>query len=111
MLREVKMCGVFLQNLTLFMMKSLLLLSLLVPPSHGLATHSRRSALKWFGAVTAGLGAPQKAFALADESKIPDTLDIDNFLRSGQVSNPMGVSGQAGKSRPETGVILRCVPY
>jgi hypothetical protein len=67
--------------------------------------------LKWFGAVTAGLGAPQKAFALADESKIPDTLDIDNFLRYGQVSNPMGVSGQAGKSRPETGVILRCVPY
>jgi hypothetical protein len=58
-----------------------------------------------------GLGAPQTAFALADESKIPDALDVESFLRLGQVSNPMGVSGQAGKSRPETGVILRCVQY
>jgi hypothetical protein len=37
----------------------------------------------------------------------PSSFDVNNFLKSGQVSMPMGVSGQAGKSRPETGVILR----
>ena len=36
-----------------------------------------------------------------------ETTDIDDFLRTGGVSMPMGVSGQAGKSKPETGVVLR----
>jgi hypothetical protein len=36
-------------------------------------------------------------------------MNVDEFLRKGMVSMPMGVSGQAGKSRPQTGVILRCV--
>ena len=34
-------------------------------------------------------------------------LNVNDFLRSGQVAMPMGVAGQAGKSRPETGVMLR----
>jgi len=34
-------------------------------------------------------------------------FNVDNFLKSGQVAMPMGVSGQAGKSRPETGIIFR----
>jgi len=34
-------------------------------------------------------------------------LNVENFLKTGMVSQPMGVSGQAGKSRPETGVVLR----
>lgn len=86
-------------------MKSLLFLSLLVPSCHGLAIYSRRSALKWFGTATgAGLCAPQIVWG---EPVIPDALDVDSYLRSGMVSNPMGVSGQAGKSKPETGVILR----
>lgn len=34
-------------------------------------------------------------------------VDTDNFLKSGQVSMPMGVSGQAGKAKPVTGVVLR----
>jgi len=33
--------------------------------------------------------------------------NVDDFIRSGRVAMPMGVSGQAGKSRPETGVVLR----
>lgn len=41
--------------------------------------------------------------ALADES----SMNVDDFLKTGMVSQPMGVSGQAGKSKPETGVILR----
>ena len=44
------------------------------------------------------------AFA-ADEGA--QGLNIDDFMKTGMVSQPMGVSGQAGKSRPETGVILR----
>uniref|UniRef100_A0A7S2E3I8 Uncharacterized protein n=1 Tax=Helicotheca tamesis TaxID=374047 RepID=A0A7S2E3I8_9STRA len=34
-------------------------------------------------------------------------VDVDDFLQTGMVSMPMGVSGQAGKARPETGVFLR----
>ena len=33
--------------------------------------------------------------------------DVNDFLKSGQVAMPMGVSGQAGKSRPETGIVFR----
>jgi len=36
-----------------------------------------------------------------------ERLDVDSFLRTGQVANPMGVSSQAGKSKPQTGVFLR----
>jgi len=89
-------------------MKSLLLVSslCLAPAAHGLAEPaftSRRSALKWFGAAAASGLATQPAFA----ESTPKSLDVDNFIRTGVVANPMGVSGQAGKSRPETGVILR----
>jgi hypothetical protein len=31
----------------------------------------------------------------------------EEFLKTGRVAVPMGVSGQAGKSRPETGIVLR----
>ena len=34
-------------------------------------------------------------------------FSVDDFLKSGQVAMPMGVSGQAGKSRPETGIVFR----
>ena len=39
-----------------------------------------------------------------EEREVPDSFDVDSYLRTGYVANPMGVSGQAGKSRPETGV-------
>lgn len=38
---------------------------------------------------------------------LQDSLDIDNFLRTGMEAMPMGVSGQAGKSKPVTNVYLR----
>lgn len=44
--------------------------------------------------------------ALADRDS-DGQLDVDSFLKTGGVSQPMGVSGQAGKSRPELGVIFR----
>ena len=41
-------------------------------------------------------------------SAIQDSMDVENFLRTGvDAGGPMGVSSQAGKSRPETGVYLR----
>jgi len=36
-----------------------------------------------------------------------NTMDTESFLSSGGVAMPMGVSGQAGKQKPETGVLLR----
>lgn len=35
------------------------------------------------------------------------SFQVDDFLKTGQVSMPMGVSGQAGKSKPETGIVFR----
>jgi hypothetical protein len=53
------------------------------------------------GAAASSVSArPARAAAAAD-------VDTENFLRSGMVSMPMGVSGQAGKAKPVTGVILR----
>lgn len=61
----------------------------------------RRRALGWIaGSCVAGtcVGAPE--IACAD-------VNTDDFVRTGMVSQPMGVSGQAGKSKPTTGVVLR----
>jgi hypothetical protein len=67
------------------------------------APTSRRGALGWIGSGATALiaGSPLTAWADADE------MDIDSFLRTGGVSMPMGVSGQAGKSKPVTGIVLR----
>lgn len=45
--------------------------------------------------------------AIGAESNRPESLDIDSFLRTGQEAFPMGVSSQAGKSKPVTGIYLR----
>jgi len=95
--------------------------------SEAVGTSTRRKALGWV-ATTAGISAaavvaavpvwglvPDPAVAAGvndddddyEEGGIPRTLDIDDYLRKGGVAQPMGVSGQAGKSRPETGVVLR----
>ena len=62
------------------------------------------------GAVTAatagvvGTLPPQAAHAAA----IQDSLDVENFIRTGvDTGGIMGVSSQAGKSKPLTGVIFR----
>ncbi len=36
--------------------------------------------------------------------ELPDQFNVDAYLKSGMVMNPMGVSGQAGKSKPVTGM-------
>lgn len=71
-------------------------------PSSLSTSNSRRDALGWLaGACAAGgaslVGIPQIASA---------DVDTDDFIRTGMVSMPMGVSGQAGKSKPDTGVRL-----
>lgn len=69
---------------------------------------SRRTALKWLAGcgASAAVLRPLDAFA-GGADELSDSFDVDSFLKSGSVMNPMGVSGQAGKSRPETGVFLR----
>jgi len=50
------------------------------------------------------------ALALGGIALPPSTanaVDTDEFLKTGMVSMPMGVSGQAGKAKPRTGVVLR----
>jgi hypothetical protein len=72
---------------------------------NGLATidASRRDVFKLVGAAAAGIIAVSPAIAM-DTS---DAVDVENFIRTGMVQMPMGVSGQAGKAKPETGVVLR----
>jgi len=78
--------------------------SIFALPTNGLSPqclNSRRQALGWIaGGVSAAFVAQP---AGADEGGV----NVGNFLQTGMVSQPMGVSGQAGKSRPETGVVLR----
>lgn len=49
------------------------------------------------------------AFILSQVEANPAFADVyeEEFLKTGRVAVPMGVSGQAGKSRPETGIVLR----
>jgi hypothetical protein len=72
-------------------------------------TSSRRDALGWMGGaacaaiVTSTTQQPAWAAVGAQES-----VNVDNFLRTGMdAGGNMGVSSQAGKSRPRTGVVLR----
>ena len=71
---------------------------------------SRRSILDTAaGAAAASLSlttaVPSRANAAA---AVQDSLQIDDFLRTGIDSGgTMGVSSQAGKSRPQTGVVFR----
>jgi hypothetical protein len=72
-------------------------------------SHHRREFLRSILASSASLlvfGCPRNAFSSGADT-VADSLDVQDFLRRGVAVNPMGVSGQAGKSRPVTGVILR----
>lgn len=73
------------------------------------SSHHRREVLRSILASSASLlvfGCPRKALSSGADT-VADSLDVQDFLRRGVAVNPMGVSGQAGKSRPVTGVILR----
>lgn len=63
---------------------------------------SRRSFMRNVSSSAAALAIMN----LGIEQAFADT-NVDDFLKSGQVAMPMGVSGQAGKSRPETGIVFR----
>jgi len=70
---------------------------------------SRRGVLLSLSAATVNvvlLANPNQV--RAESAAIQDSLDIENFLKTGNDSGGnMGVSSQAGKSRPQTGVVLR----
>lgn len=61
---------------------------------------SRRAALGWMtGGMTgwATVVMTEQAAQAAGADDIPDKFNVDDYLRTGQVMNPMGVSGQAGE--------------
>jgi hypothetical protein len=62
---------------------------------------------KFFQVASIGASIALTQPAIAVESGRPESLDVNNFLRTGQEAFPMGVSSQAGKSKPVTGVFLR----
>jgi len=68
----------------------------------GFSSTNRRTALGWLSGACSGICSPWAANA------VQESLDVNNFLRTGiDLGGTMGVSSQAGKSRPITGVFLR----
>lgn len=80
----------------------------LAPDDSSPLKNRRQVLTRWMqgGTATALVAAVPHwpAWAVADQ---PDSMDVDEYLRTGRYGMPMGLSGQSGKSRPETGVILR----
>jgi len=74
----------------------------------GLSSNTnRRTALGWLGGACTGLIC-RTAPSTWSANAVQDSLDVNNFLRTGiDLGGVMGVSSQAGKSRPVTGVYLR----
>ena len=70
----------------------------LVPDATGV---NRRSALGWFAGTVGGWTLTgrneDEMVAHAADSNLPDSFDVDSYLKSGFVQSPMGVSGQAGE--------------
>jgi hypothetical protein len=69
-------------------------------------TASRRDFL-WGTAGIAAIGIVATNTPNANAIDTSNAIDVESFSRTGMVAQPMGVSGQAGKSKPETGVVLR----
>lgn len=67
---------------------------------HVTQAHNRREFLSSSAAATALVGCILPQVARAE-------VDTEDFLKTGMVAMPMGVSGQAGKAKPKTGVVLR----
>ena len=79
-------------------------LSMMRIPSPPNSQLNRRSVVGWIGSIVGTTAIiPYQPSMAADV----DGLNVNDFLKTGQVAMPMGVAGQAGKSRPETGVTLR----
>jgi hypothetical protein len=62
-----------------------------------------------FGVIAGGLVVAASTSSPAwAASAVQDSMNVDSFLRTGMdFGGNMGVSSQAGKSRPVTGVFLR----
>jgi hypothetical protein len=62
-----------------------------------------------FGLIASGLVVAASTSSPAwAASAVQDSMNVDSFLRTGMdFGGNMGVSSQAGKSRPVTGVFLR----
>uniref|UniRef100_A0A7S4EQN6 PsbP C-terminal domain-containing protein n=1 Tax=Pseudo-nitzschia australis TaxID=44445 RepID=A0A7S4EQN6_9STRA len=94
----------------IFALSCIALISLQLPAiCEGLSLKENRSSSRR-QAVGSILGGGAAVFASAlfpVNANAMDTTDVDDFLRTGGVAMPMGVSGQAGKSKPETGVLIR----
>lgn len=74
----------------------------------GLSTKQQPSRREALGSILGGSAAAVfLSSSFSQPSNAVETTDVDNFLRSGGVAMPMGVSGQAGKAKPQTGVLLR----
>jgi hypothetical protein len=73
------------------------------------SSSQRRATLGWIGgACAAGLIAASPSEAWGASAAVQDSMNVDSYLRTGiDMGGNMGVSSQAGKSRPETGVYLR----
>jgi hypothetical protein len=76
------------------------------------STGNRRSFLKIAPIVSVSSAVAASSILFGNPNKataeVQDSLDVQNFLRTGvDGSGNMGVSSQAGKSRPETGVVFR----
>lgn len=56
---------------------------------------SRRKVVS--GIVGTAVGLPPILASAEEEVPNPDRFDVDSFLKTGLVQNPMGVSGQAGE--------------
>ena len=69
------------------------------------ASLSRRDAFGWMMAVGSVTLVGSPAWGAA---AVQDTMSVDSFLRTGvDIGGNMGVSSQAGKTKPVTGVFLR----
>ena len=63
-------------------------------------TATRRAALGWMAGTATGWmvhGSNNVNALVGTEDKLPDRFNVEDYLKTGQVMNPMGVSGQAGK--------------
>jgi hypothetical protein len=69
------------------------------------ASLSRRDTFGWMAAIGGVSLSGSPAWGAA---AVQDTVSVDNFLRTGvDIGGNMGVSSQAGKTKPVTGVFLR----
>ena len=102
--RTMRTPATILVALTTFAVIANMCHGLAAPKPTQTAASSRRSFL-WNTACT--MTGAVLISTTANAIDTPNAIDVDSFSRTGMVAQPVGVSGQAGKSKPETGVVLR----